>query len=134
MSNDLNIDNHLNTVLKQCYYRINMLKQIHKYTDFTTRLKFANAHVLGKLNYMLPILSSLNKTQINKVHKLIMYSARSIIGSYCLKVSIKNILSQVTWLSANQQIIWSGLKFLHKILSTKKPSHLNSHYKINNRK
>ena len=97
-----------------------MLKQIHKYTDFTTRLKFANAHVLGKLNYMLPILSSLNKTQINKVHKLIMYSARSIIGSYCLKVSIKNILSQVNWLSANQLIIWSGLKFVRKILSTKK--------------
>ena len=80
MSNDLKIDNHLNTVLKQCYYRINMLKLIHKYTDSTTRLKFANAHVLGKLNYMLSILSSLNKTQVNKVHRLIMYSARSVIG------------------------------------------------------
>ena len=111
-----------------------MLKQIYKYTNFNTRLKFANAHVLGKLNYMLPILSSLNKTQINKVHKLIMFSARSVIGNYCYKISIKSILSQLNWMSANQLITWSGLKFIHKILSTKNQSSLYSHYKVNKRK
>ena len=111
-----------------------MLKQIYKYTDFQTRLKFANAHVLGKLNYMLPILSSLNNLQTNKVHKLIMYSARAVIGSYCYKMSIKNILSKVNWMSAKQLIIWSGLKFIHKIISMKKPIGLYNHYKFNQRK
>ena len=100
----------------------------------SARLKFANAHVLGKLNYMLTILSSLNKSQINKVHKLIMFSARSVIGSYCYKMSIKNILSKVNWMSASQLIIWSGLTFLHKIISTKKPTGLFNHYKINKRR
>ena len=111
-----------------------MINNLKKYTDFKTRLKFANAHILGKLNYILPLLTSTNKTQLNKVHKLLMFAAWSVIGSYCFKVSIKNILSQVGWLSANQLIKWSGLKLIHKILYFKKPSCLFNKYKVNRRK
>lgn len=134
VSNDLKIDNHLNNILKQCYNRIHMLKRITKYTDFNTRLKFSNAHVMGKLNYMLPLLSSTNKTQLKKVHKLVMFAARTVHGHYCYKTSIKNILSKLGWMSANQLIQWSSLKFIHKIIFSQQPNSLYNHFKINKRK
>ena len=111
-----------------------MINKFKKFTDFHARLQFTNAHVLGKLNYMLPLLTSSNKTQLNKVHKLIMFSARSVIGNYCFKVSIKNILSQVGWLSAHQLIKWSSLKLIHKILHQQKPTTLFNCFKHNRHK
>ena len=72
--------------------------------------------MLSKLYYMLPLLSSANSSQKQKVHKLIMFAARTVIGSYCFKVSCRKILKKVNWLSANQIINWSIIKSIHKII------------------
>ena len=84
-----------------------------------TRLRFKNAHMLSKLYYMLPLLSSANNTQKQKVHKLIMFAARMVIGSYCFKVSCKKILEKVNWLSSNQIINWAIIKSIQKIIFNK---------------
>ena len=60
--------------------------------------------MLSKLLYMLPLISSANNVQLKKIHNLIMFSARTIIGNYCFKVSCKKILEQINWLSSNQLI------------------------------
>ena len=62
-----------------------------------------------------------------------MFSARTIIGNYCFKVSCKKILEQINWLSAKQLIKWSIIKSIHKILFFKKPDSLYDYYKINKR-
>ena len=87
LNNELQIGHHLNSILSQCYNRVHSIKSISKYTDVKTRLKFINAHMLSKLYYMLPLMSSANATQIQKVHKLIMFAARTVLGSYCFKTS-----------------------------------------------
>ena len=72
--------------------------------------------------------------QVQKLHKLIMYLARLIIGDYCFKKSTEYILNRVGWLSALDLINWSTIKFIHKILHSKGPSTLYSYFKINKRK
>ena len=89
--------------------------------------------MLSKLYYMLPLLSSANSSQKQKVHKLIMFAARTVIGSYCFKVSCKNILEKVNWLSANQIINWSIIKSIQKIIFHKTPINIFNYYKTNRR-
>ena len=89
--------------------------------------------MLSKLLYMLPFISSANYEQQKKVHNLIMFSARTIIGSYCFKMSCKKILDQINWLSAKQLIKWSITKSIHKILFFKKPHNLYHYFKLNKR-
>ena len=62
-----------------------------------------------------------------------MFSARTIIGNYCFKVSCKKILDQINWLSSNQLIKWSIIKSIHKILYFKKPLNLHEYFKTNKR-
>ena len=98
-----------------------------------TRLKFINAHMLSKLYYMMPLMSSANNIQKQKVHKLIMFSARTILGSYCFKISCKKILESINWMSASQIINWSILKSIQKIIISKAPNYLFNYYKNNRR-
>ena len=108
VNHDLNIDNHLNYITSKCYNVVHNIKKVTKYTDQGSRLRFINAHVLGKLGYMLPILSSANTRQMNKVHKLVMFSARTIIGDYCFKKSINYILGKIKWMTAKNMIIYQS--------------------------
>ena len=89
LNSELKIGQHLNSIISKCYNKVHAIKSITKYTDQNTRLKFINAHMLSKLLYMLPLISSANSEQNKKVHNLIMFSARTIIGNYCFKVSCK---------------------------------------------
>ena len=85
--------------------------------------------MLSKLYYMLPLMSSANATQIQKVHKLIMFAARTVLGSYCFKTSCKKILDSINWMSANQVIKWSIVKSIQKIIFTKSPANIYNYYK-----
>ena len=89
--------------------------------------------MLSKLYYMMPLLSAVNKDQLQKLHKLIMFAARTIIGNYCFKISCKNILKQINWLSANQLLKWSIIKSIQKIIYNKNPVNLYDYFKVNKR-
>ena len=133
LNSELKIGQHLNSIISQCYNKVHSIKTITKYTDKNTRLKFINAHMISKILYMLPLISSANHEQFKKVHKLIMFSARTILGSYCFKVSCKDILDQINWLSSKQLIKWSIIKSIHKIIYYKKPENLYDYFKVNKR-
>ena len=82
---DLKMDSEINKLSSTLHNRINNIKKITKYTDFKSRLHFINAYVIGKLNYMLPMYSNLNKYLFNRLHKIQMTAARAVIGNYCFK-------------------------------------------------
>ena len=92
-----------------------------------------NAHMMSKLHYVLPIMSQLSEKQAQKVHKLVMYAARSVMGSYCFKMSVNSILNQVGWLPAYKLIKWSAVKLIHKILYNQSPGSLFKLFKVNPR-
>ena len=47
--------------------RLHNIKKLSKYTNFTTRLQFVNAIVIGKLLYSLPIYTQLNLQNISLI-------------------------------------------------------------------
>ena len=87
--------------------------------------------MISKLHYILPLLSAVKSTQLQQIHKLLMFAARTILGNYCFKESCKIIFEKVNWLSASQLIKWTSVKNIHKIISNKNPKSLYNYYKIN---
>ena len=63
-----------------------------------------------------------------------MSSARTIIGNYCFKKSIKYILDKVKLLDAKQFIIFSALNIIHKIITNGIPSSIFQLYKNQNKR
>ena len=119
IQSDLKYKTEINKLVSTLHNRINTIRQINKYTDFKTRLKFLNANVISKLNYMLPFYSSLTIEQTNKLHKVIMTSARMAIGNYCYRVECNKILGRCNWLPINDMITNTQCNFLHKIFMSK---------------
>ena len=94
------------------------------HTDFKTRLNLINAYIIGKLNFMLPIYSIADKSNMNKLHKIITTSARTAIGSYCFKKSVKYMLNKCKWLDIRSMIQYSNLSLIHKTLNNKSPKNI----------
>ena len=78
-----------------------------------------NAHVIGKLNYLLPLYMHTNKILNDKLHKVLMTAARGAIGNYSFKKSKKYILDKCNWLPINKMIENASIKVLHNILFPK---------------
>ena len=88
---NLGLEKTVNKLSSELHQKIHQIRTITPYNDFSTRARFLNAFVIGKLNYMTPIYSIGNQNNINKLHKIIMTAARAAIGSYCFKKSIRYI-------------------------------------------
>ena len=121
IQDDLKMDAEVNKLSGILHNRINNIRKISKYTDFKSRLSFMNAYVLGKLNYMLPLYNNLPGYLVRKLHKIIMTSARVIIGNYCFKKSNLYILGKVGWMDIRYMIIRRCLCFIHNVLTNKAP-------------
>ena len=85
IQNNLRMDTEVGNLVSNLHNRVHNIRILTNVTDFKTRLQFTNSFIIGKLNYMLPIYSNLTYSNINKLHKLVMTAARSVIGSYCYK-------------------------------------------------
>ena len=85
IQNDLKMDKTINKICSELHHKIHNIRKITPYTNFTTRSRFLNAFVIGKLNYMTPIYSLSTQENLQKIHKIIMTAARAAIGNYCYK-------------------------------------------------
>ena len=115
------MDSEINKLSSVLHNRINNIKSITKYTDFKSRLNFVNAFVLGKLNYMLPIYNNLPGYLNNKLHKIIMTAARTVIGNYCFRQSNLYILNKCNWMNVQNMIKHRCLCYIHKLIISKAP-------------
>ena len=79
------MDSQIGTLCAELHNKLYNLRKVTKYTDIKTRLKFLNAHIMGKIQYLLPLYKGSNLDQLAKIHKVIMYAAKSAIGHSCLK-------------------------------------------------
>merc|ERR1712105_156844 len=85
---DGNMETQIGNPCSNLHFRIFNIRKLNKYTNFNTRLAFIKSLVIGKLIYAMPMYTQLNKAQISKMHKVIMTSARAVIGSFCFKKTI----------------------------------------------
>ena len=109
------------------------LRKVNKYTNFETRLKFLNAHIMGNINYLLPLYKGCNIDLIAKIHKVIICAAKTAIGNPCFKKSNAFMLNKCKWLPINKLIDCAVLNLIHKIIINKTPSVIYNYYKIPNR-
>ena len=94
----------MDQISKDIFFRINTIKSIQNSTDQKTRLQLANALIMGKLNHALPLLSNLSSYGKNKMHKIIMTSARTVIGHFGFKWSCSKILSECSWMNIEKVV------------------------------
>ena len=134
LQNDLKTDKDIGKLAGQLHNRMNKIRTITKFTNFQTRLKFLNAFVIGKMNYMLPIYSLSDKTNIQKLHKILTTAGRTAIGSYCFKKSVSYILSKCKWLDIESMIYYSSINIIHKILIQKTPNSIYNLFRNPNNK
>ena len=122
LEQNLNWDIEIGTLCANLHSRLKNIQNISKYLNFHTRKQFISAIVVGKLQYAIPLYTNINNINILKIHRIIMSSARTIIGNYCFKKSIKYILDKVNLLDAKQFIIFSAINIIHKLISNSIPS------------
>ena len=127
------MDTQIGKMCGVLHHKMFELNKVRQFTDFKTRLVFLNAHILGKINYLIPLYMSANKDQLNKIHKVLMTAARSVIGNYCFKKSTVYILNKCGWLGVNNMIKCASVKLIHKIITDKSPITIFELYKINAR-
>ena len=120
-------------MISKCYNINHNLQRVSKYTSIQTRLLFANGHILSHITYMLNVMSNAKSPHIAKLKKLIMYTARNVLGNYHFKKSIKFILDKLNWLPTKDLIHWSLLKSTHKLLYNKSPFSLYKLLKVKDR-
>ena len=82
---------------------------------------------------MLPFYSNLTDELTQKLHKVVMTSARMAIGDYCYKVKCDKILARCNWLPIRYMINVSQCIYLHKIITNKSPQKIYDYLIIPNR-
>ena len=95
---------------------------------------FINSFIIGKLNYMPPLLVSAPAQLMQKLHVIYMKSAKLAVGGNLYKIRNKVILQKCGWKSVTALIQTSALNYLHKILFHNKPESLSGLFTYPNRR
>ena len=133
IDSDLKLNTEINKLCSILHNRINQIKKIIPVTDFNTRKSFLNSHVIGKLNYMLPLYAHASSHLTNKLHNVLMKSVRTAIGNYCYKKSVHYIPAKCKWKPINNMIKHSAVKTIQKIIHSKKPEVIYNLFKVSKR-
>ena len=126
INNTLTHTDHINKVVSGVNYRIHTLTQIKRYTDMHTRRLIANATIISTLSYILPLLINAHSSHLAKLQRLLLKSARVVIGTACYRWSTFRILNACSWHSIYHMITIATTTTLHKIIAHKTPQSLYS--------
>ena len=121
ISSDNKLTSNINELISNLNFRLFNLTKIKKYTNYKSRLSYVNSFVIGKLNYMLPLLLSAPKDLVHKVHLIYMKAAKVILNFNTFKQSNKFILQSCKWPSLVSLIQFASLNFIHKIIYNRSP-------------
>ena len=113
---------NLHNCISKCYQNLQQMRKLPKMMDTNTRSILAKAYIVSVINYSAFSFVSLPQLYLNKLHKLLMLTARWILNSYCFKISCKNIYLQADLLDENQLIATSVYRFNHRLVNYKLPS------------
>ena len=126
---DLKLTSQVGKVSSELHNRLHELSRVSQYLDFSTRLSFVNAYILGKIQYAMPLYYGLNNELENKFHKILMRSARLVIGNYCPKKTIGYILDKCDILPIKTFILFATIKLFHNIAKNNSPESIINIYK-----
>ena len=117
---------HANSIVSQVNHKIAAVRHLAKYMDFSTRLRYADSHLISTINYGLPLFVSENEAAKQKISKAIMNAARFVHQSYCFRISRKEILDKLNWKLPEIQIKEALARLFHKVNYYCKPEEISN--------
>ena len=133
LSDSLKNDCQINSLASNLHHKMKTLRDVLKYASQKSRINFLNSIVIGKLNYLLPLLNNCSSSAHSKLHKIVMTAARTGIGNYCYKQSVSKILRQCKFMNIDQMIKVSCLKFAHSLILNRIPESTYNLLKLSRR-
>ena len=110
-----------NNLVMQVNHKLTAVRNVEKYMNFQTRLRYADSHIISLINYGMPLYINENQEIKQILHKCILRVGRWVHGNYCYKQSVKTIMKRLNWKIPEDQIDDSAARFFHKINITKEP-------------
>ena len=107
--------------VSSCMSTLHKLRPLIKWTSLETRRVLVKALVLSKLEYLAFTYVSATEAQLNRLHKVLMTSARLIFGSYGFKVSCDKILKTTQLLTLRRICRTEAVKFINGVMHNRKP-------------
>ena len=83
-------------------------------------VKIVEALVLSHIRYAFQVYGNASQTQMSKIDKVIRFAARVVTGRRKYD-HVSDVISELQWMNAEQQLLYSDLSLMHKIVQTKEP-------------
>ena len=120
---------HINEVVRSSFAKSSVLRKLKKYADHNRRKQLVEVLVFSKIDYALPVLSNVNKMEINRFHKVLKSAASFVTYRFCHTTDVINI----KWLPVAERINYYQLKLAHKAIYEKTfPNYLKITFKNTN--
>jgi len=115
ISNNLNHDSYINNMISKVNKRINKINMLSKCMNYKVKIRVNTAMIISIISYVMPLLISINKKQLNTIIILINKVARSSLGFHAMKCSNIKVLRTCNLLNRTQMIYYNTINLIHKI-------------------
>jgi hypothetical protein len=119
----LKLDKHTQMIVNKMLSKLYLFKRLAKKLNVSTLSMLYKSLVAPQINYCSSLLSMLNDSQIDKIQKVQNRFMRLILKAHWL-TPIKNMLSELNWLSIKQLICFNTLKLIFKMEQGETPEYL----------
>ena len=118
---------NVSNIIQKVNYRMNVLKNITKYTNTKTSLILYNSLIISIFTYCIQNLMNINFSQLTKLYVLLNKCAHNVLGRTSYRLNTKTILDKLNWLSFHQLLIHESLKLIHRVSYERHPPALNQY-------
>ena len=125
-----NNDCQISKIVSEISNMFNVANKNRKYMNEKTRRAFVNSHIMGRLNYNMPIIAAGTNCQRARIVKLMHQAARFIRNDYCFRESIHSIMRSIEWKMPVEIIEEASAKYMQKVIYNKKPIDIYNEIKM----
>jgi len=121
----LNMNSHINNIIRSCYIQIRSLAKIRKYLSMEATEKLTHAFISSRLDNLNALLYNLPDYQLKRL-QLVMNNAARLVMKLRKSCHITPVLIELHWLPIECRIKYKLLLLVFKCLQNLAPSYLCS--------
>ncbi|CAL8084704.1 unnamed protein product [Orchesella dallaii] len=118
INQSLSFEEHYEKTCRNMTNRLHLLKRYKKYFSEKWRLIFATSLILSLLEYCLPVWGKLNATKSERLNKIIIRTANSVVLNNAKSTKTceerYEVLEKLNWLTVEERLIVYSLNFVKK--------------------
>ena len=116
---------HVNNIIKSCYYQIRSLSKIRKYLTIESSKKLIHAFVSSRLDNLNSLLIELPDTQLRRLQVIQNHAARLVMQQK-KSCHVTPLLIELHWLPIERRIQYKLLLLVYKCLHNTAPAYLSA--------